>query len=130
MKLGPLISSLRTAYAIKLERFTIKASTYNTKLCIFLIKHGYVYSYTALRRILVVHLKFTENQPSMRGCRLISKPSHRVYLKKRNVKGLAIYGYYKNAYVKLVSTSSKSGLLTDLECALLGIGGKALAALG
>lgn len=87
MKLGPIICSLRTAYAVKLSRFNIRASAYNVKLCVFLAKHGYIFSYTALKHIVVVRLKFTENQPSMRGCRLISKPSHRVYLKKKTLRG-------------------------------------------
>lgn len=95
------------------------------KLCEVLEELGFIYGFTILtHKQIKVFLKFYSNKSVIRGIHLVSKPSSRVHLKIKNLKGYGINSFIKKNSFTILTTSAKPIYLTDIECFLLHTGGE------
>jgi ribosomal protein S8 len=122
-----LFNSLKTSYRAKLNRVVIKKTVYVLRVCVALKSLGFVSGFSICKYVIILHLKYRNKRPSIRGIRNVSKSSHRVYLKKNFVTGKGVLGAYKNHSFILFNSSSKGGkILNDIECQVLRVGGEPL----
>lgn len=126
-KLANLLSSLQTASLNKTTSIIINYNLLVLKACALLEDLGYISGFTIINsKKLKVYLRYYKNASVIRSARLFSKPSSRVYFKRRlffkkNFKN----SLQTNSFI-IVSTSRSPMLFTDLECHLMNSGGEPL----
>lgn len=125
------VSSLKTACLNKVFNFTAKKNKKVIFLCFILEELGYIAGFTILNQYYIrVNLKYYRNKSVIRTLNLFSKPSSRIYLKKKNIFGFRINSFIKNNNFTLFSSSFSKFLLTDIELIMLGSGGEPLLVIG
>ena len=111
-----------------LTRRDYVVSVYNKEvldLCSKLEDLGYISGFCIINtKYLKVFLKYYRNKPVLRNLSFVSRPSSRVYFKKRQLKGWGISNHFKSNNFMLLRTNKSSKLLTDIECMMLGTGGE------
>lgn len=123
--LSSFVGTIKSAAQNKSNTAIVKYNKQVIKLCKVLEELGYIYGFTILNNFyLKVHLKYFENKSVLRNIKFVSKPSLRVYLKKRNLKGYHVLPFLKTNSFLVLHTSKSKDFLTDVECFLLGIGGE------
>ena len=102
----------------------------NSKLvirCLLIIyKLGFIISFKIINfKHLKVVFKFTEfGDSALRGINSISKPSLKIYLKKKNLQRNPLINKGKSSGFVIMSTNK--GIMTDIECIFNSTGGKPL----
>jgi small subunit ribosomal protein S8 len=126
-RLADSLAIIQMGSALKLSAVNVHANKKVFHACTLLLELGYITGFTMVNpRLLRVYLKYYRNSPVLRGLKLVSKPSHKVYIKKSNISGKGLSGYTRTNSFLVLSTSLSSRLLTDIECHMFGIGGQAL----
>jgi ribosomal protein S8 len=77
-----------------------------------------------VNNLIVVYLRYKKNKIGLRKMGMLSKPSHRIYLNKKQLMGRRLIGFSKNTGPMILRTNLFNGWLTDGECMLLGLGGE------
>lgn len=130
-KLTNFLSTIRSALKNKILTVTAPANKRIIKICNILEELGYIRGYSLLTDYrCIIFLKYRNNKSVIRMLSLVSKPSLRTYLKKRNVMGFAVGPYIKGHNFLIISTSSNRILLTDIECKIYGVGGEPIIVVG
>jgi ribosomal protein S8 len=125
------ICSLKTACLNKVLSFVVKKNKKVIYLCLILEELGYISGFTILNsNYIKVNLKYYKNKSVIRTLNLFSKPSSRIYLKKKNIFGFRINSFIKNNNFTLFSSSFSKFFLTDIEMIMLGIGGEPVIVIG
>lgn len=102
----------------------VPATILTGKIIKILCDLGYIYSYTLSNNNYIISLKYINNKPAIRQLFLISTPSKKTYFGWRNMKfSNTNNNIYTNGFI--ICTTSQ-GILTDLECAMLHLGGQPL----
>lgn len=123
--LSNFVCSLKTAAINKVNSLRAKRNKQVVYLCLALEELGYISGFTILDdRYICVHLRFFKNKSVIRSISLYSKPSSRIYLKKKNISGVGVGPFIKHNNFTLFSTSRGPGMLTDIELFMLGVGGE------
>lgn len=123
--LSSFVGTIKSASAHKTNTIITRYNKEVKKLCKILEELGYIYGFTILDdKKIRVHLKFFENAPVLRNLKFVSKPSLRVYFRKKNIKGLNVLPFFKTNSFLILRTSKSDHFLTDIECFMLGIGGE------
>ena len=125
------VCSLKTACLNKVLSFTAKKNKKVIYLCLILEELGYISGFTILNSIYIkVNLKYYRNKSVIRTLNLFSKPSSKIYLKKKNIFGFKINSFIKNNNFTLFSTSFSTFFLTDFELIMRGVGGEPIIMVG
>ena len=122
------VGILKSAVLTKTKEIIVKYNKDVKRLCIILEDLGYIYGFTVLdEHYLKVHLKFFLNKSVIRSINFFSKPSSRIFLKKKHLKSKNQISskIFSNSFIILTTSKSKN-FLTDVECILLNIGGEPL----
>jgi len=124
--LSSFVGTLKSAAQNKTNTIEVKYNKRVIKLCKILEELGYIYGFTVLdKHYLKVHLKFYENKSVLRNLKFVSKPSMRVYFRKKHLKGYNVLSFIKtNSFLILHTSKNRGEFLTDVECFMLGIGGE------
>ena len=95
------------------------------KSLFILYKLGYIRYFKAVNyKYLKVFLKYYQNVSVLRGAGSLSKPSLKFFIRTKNLRKFAFNNKFTiNGFIVCSTTI---GLLTDIECILSKIGGKAL----
>lgn len=123
--IADMLTRLRNANSAYHDTVSMPSSKLKARIAKILQEEGYISNYAVadaeVGQTLTIDLKFGPNRErSLAGVRRISKPGLRVYAKSSNLpKVLGGLG------IAILSTSS--GLLTDKEAKLKGVGGEVLA---
>lgn len=123
--IADMLTRLRNANSAYHESVTMPYSKLKANIAEILKSEGYIAGWTVedapVGKNLTIQLKFGPNRErSLAGVRRVSKPGLRVYAKSTNLpRVLGGLG------VAILSTSS--GLLTDKQAAVKGVGGEVLA---
>ena len=123
--IADMLTSLRNANSAYHDQVVMPHSKLKVAIAEILKREGYIASYNteqaAVGRSLVIDLKYGRNRErSIAGVRRVSKPGLRIYAKSTNLpKVLGGLG------VAIISTST--GLLTDRQASMKGVGGEVLA---
>lgn len=125
------VCSLKNACLKKILFFVAKKNKKVVYLCLVLEELGYIAGFTILNDFYIkVNLKYYRNKSVIRTLNLFSKPSSKIFLKKKNIFGFKINSFIKNNNFTLFSTNSSKFLLTDIELIMLGIGGEPVVMIG
>lgn len=125
------VCSLKNACLGKILFFIAKKNKKVVYLCLILEELGYIAGFTILNDFYIkVNLKYYRNKSVIRTLNLFSKPSSKIFLKKKNIFGFKINSFIKNNNFTLFSTNSSKFLLTDIELIMLGIGGEPVVTIG
>ena len=122
--LSDLLARLNNGYRAKLTSIIVLKSRQTLIVLSLLVRLGYISGFKILNsRNVCVYLSYYHNQPAIRKLERISKPSQRIYfsvrdLNNRSATAQKTLGFY------ILSTTS--GIITDVESLLLGIGGEVL----
>ncbi len=120
MSLSTAITAIRNANSRGIGVVEVPKTRLVSAVCECLRRNGYVWSAEGDERKIRVTLKFgADGVPLVRGMRLLSVPSRRQYLRKRDVKPVL-----SGVGCMLISTSE--GIMTDVEARKRGLGGEAL----
>jgi len=120
-----MLTRLRNANSAYHDQVVMPHSKLKVSIAEILKREGYIASYDTVAaevgQALVVDLKYGRNRErSIAGLRRVSKPGLRVYAKSTNLpRVLGGLG------VAIISTSS--GLMTDRQASMRGVGGEVLA---
>ncbi len=111
--LADMLTHIRNAQMISKPQVIFAASQLKTEVCRVLHEEGYIVDYhkdTDLRGhpVLVVNLKYHENEPAIREIRIVSKPSVRRYVKLADLPKI-----YNGLGIAIISTSQ--GVLSDRQ---------------
>ena len=129
--LSNFVCALKTAAINKVSYLVARKNRQIVFLCLALEEMGYISGFTILNeRTVCVYLRFFRNKCVIRYLSLYSKPSSKIYLKRKNVSGVRIVSFIKNNNFTLFSTSRGPHLLTDVETIMLGIGGVPVITIG
>lgn len=110
----------------RLKCVVVKNSKIILKCLTIIYRLGFISFFKILNfKHLKVNFKFTEyNESALRGINSISKPSLKIYLKKKNLQRNALINKGKSNGFIIMSTNK--GIITDVECIFNSIGGKPL----
>jgi len=123
--IADMLTRLRNANSAYHDEVVMPHSKLKTHIAEILKREGYVAGFRTeqgeTRKNLIVELKYGPNRErSIAGLRRVSKPGLRVYAKSTNLpRVLGGLG------VAIISTSS--GLMTDRQASMRGVGGEVLA---
>jgi small subunit ribosomal protein S8 len=120
--IADMLTRLRNGMLIKMKEVVIPYSALKENIVKLFRDEGYIKDYKVLeennKKSLVVYLNYTDNgEPTIRGLKMVSLPSRRVYVKPKNMR-LVLGGLGTG----LISTSK--GIKTIKECRKVGIGGE------
>lgn len=125
--LADSLALIKMASLLKLTNIQIPRTNKVLQACNILLELGYISGFTSLnQKTLSVQLKFFKNKPVLRGLRLMSRSSSRIYFKFRHLTGKRVSGYIRlNSFI-IFTTCISRVLYTDIECYMFGIGGEPL----
>ena len=123
--LSDCFSRVSTATKVSKKDVVVLNSSLVKKSLHILVKLGYIRFFKIISfKYLKVYLKYFQNSSVLRGASTLSKPSLKFYVKYKNLQRFTFNNRFSiNGFI-ICSTSK--GLLTDIECILSKIGGKAL----
>ena len=119
-----LLTSIRNACKAKHKKVDVPASLLKGEIVRVLLREKYINNFKSIddkkRGILRIYLKYDQKErPVIQGIERMSKPGRRLYLRRHEVP--KVQGGLGTA---LVSTSS--GIMTDQEARVEGLGGEYL----
>ena len=121
--IADLFTRVRNALMVGHDKVDIPNSNLKTRISGILKDEGFIKNYRVFeddkQGILRVYLKYSNEDPVIRGIKRISKPGRRKYVAKSDVP-LVLNGLG----VAIISTSQ--GVLTDEACRAKGVGGEVL----
>jgi len=123
--IADMFTRIRNALIVSFDTITIQYSNIKCEIAKILTNEGYINGYEIInddlnKRYIKLILKYDgEGNPLIENIRRVSKPSRRVYLKKKD-----IYKVLNGFGVLIVSTSK--GLLTGKEARLRNLGGEVI----
>lgn len=123
--LGDLLNKLNLAIKLKVKYIYVFNTKVSLKVLEILHDLGYIEGFIILSfKYIKVNLKYHDNINVIRGIHLVSKPSSKIYFSSSQFKRNRVNNFFEiNGF--LVSSTSK-GLLTDIECIMLKVGGEPL----
>lgn len=118
-----LLTQLKNAQAVKKENIKIIFSKINETIAKILMANNFIDSFEkkgrGVKRILDIKLKYEKKYPAIKGIKLISKPSRRIYIGYKDIRPV------KQGYgIMIISTPS--GIITNKKARKLKVGGEAL----
>lgn len=122
--LATFISSLKVASNFKSNSFLIVFTILNSKVLKILFFLGFIRGFIKNNNKIQIFLSHSLNSTNIRGCFLLSKLSSRVYFPSSLLKKQKLGKFFNINGFTLCS--SNRGILTDVECLILGIGGEPL----
>jgi len=118
-----LLTQLKNAQAVKKENVKIPYSKMDEGVLKILTSNNYIENFEKkgqkIKRYFDVKLKYVENKGAINGIKLISKPSHRIYVGFEKIR------LVKNGYGLMVVSTSK-GIMSGQEARKVKMGGLAL----
>ena len=121
--IADLFTRVRNALMVGHDKVDIPNSNLKARISGILKDEGFIKNYRVFeddkQGILRVYLKYSNEDPVIRGIKRISKPGRRKYVAKSDVP-LVLNGLG----VAIISTSQ--GVLTDEACRAKGVGGEVL----
>ena len=107
----------------RLKHAIVRNSKLVVRCLLIIYKLGFIFSFKILNfKHLKVVFKFTEySESALRGINSISKPSLKIYFKKKNLQRNALINKGKSNGFIIMSTSN--GIMTDIECIFNSTGG-------
>ena len=121
--IADLFTRVRNALMVGHDKVDIPNSNLKARISGILKDEGFIKNYRVFeddkQGILRVYLKYSNEDPVIRGIKRISKPGRRKYVAKSDVP-LVLNGLG----VAIISTSK--GVLTDANCRAKGVGGEVL----
>ncbi len=121
--IADLFTRVRNALMVGHAKVDIPNSNLKTRISGILKDEGFIKNYRVFeddkQGILRVYLKYSDEEPVIRGIKRISKPGRRKYVAKSDVPRVL-----NGLGVAIISTSH--GVLTDEACRAKGVGGEVL----
>lgn len=117
MSVHNFISNFKNAQNSNLSKFTVKKSALLLNIISLMVINGYFLSYSENKNTLDVHLKYPV--VNKLNISLVSKPSKKVHMDHKSI----VKNFYKT---DLLLISTKYGILTNKELALMKLGGEVL----
>lgn len=120
--IADMLTRIRNAIIPSYDKAEIPCSNVKINVAKILKSEGYIRNYKIIKddkqSIIVVYLKYNEDKsPVIKGLKMVSKPSCRVYSSCKNIPRV-LNGFGIN----IISTSK--GVITDREARKMGIGGE------
>lgn len=116
-----LLTTIKNAQAVKKQTVTVPFSNLKFELLEILKREGYIENYKKKgrppKRRIIINLEYHNNEPVIHGVKLISKPSRRIYLKRKKLY------LPKSGYGLLILSTSK-GLMSSKEAKRNNLGGE------
>ena len=118
-----MFTRIRNGLIVSFDSITFQYSNIKCEIAKILVKEGYINGYEILnddlkKRLIKISLKYDYNgKPVIESIRRVSKPSKRVYTKKKD-----IYKVLNGFGTLIVSTSQ--GVLSGKEARLKNLGGE------
>lgn len=114
-----LLLSLKNASMTKNHSVNLKCNLQQINILKKLYTEGFIQSFSFQNNFASVKLRYSQNKPAFRNFKLISKPSSSYSLSSEE-----LFQLEDKKLVFFISTPK--GLLTNIECKALKIGGKLL----
>ena len=118
-----LLTQLKNAQAVKKENIKILFSKINETIAKILAANNFIDSIEkkgrGVKRILDIKLKYEKGITAIKGIKLISKPSRKIYIGYKDIRPV------KQGYGIMVISTPK-GIITNKEAKKLKVGGEAL----
>lgn len=123
--IADMFTRIRNAQIVSFDSITFQYSNVKCEIAKILTNEGYINGYEIVnddlnKRLLKLSLKYDKDgQPIIESIRRVSKPSRRVYTKKKDI--------YKvlNGFGTLILSTSK-GILTGKDARLKNLGGEVI----
>ncbi|MCD6283879.1 30S ribosomal protein S8 [bacterium] len=120
--IGDMLIRIKNAYAVGKETVEVPYSKFKLNLAKILEKEGYIGEIMTqgrkARKVIRIKLKYRNKIPAVKGCKRISKPGRRIYVKKDEIP--------KPKYNGRVIISTPYGLVTDIEARKKKLGGEVI----
>lgn len=121
--LSDMLTRIRNAQMIKHSKVLVTMTNVNKKIIQILCEEGYLNSYKEIedgvKKTLEISLKYYKEQPVIELIKRASKPSRRIYRKKRDIPKV-------NSGLGIAIISTSKGIMTDKQAKELGCGGEVL----
>ncbi|HMP27977.1 MAG TPA: 30S ribosomal protein S8 [Saprospiraceae bacterium] len=121
------VAQIKVASLTKRTSCWIRRNTMVLSLLRVLRSYGFIYGFTLVGNHILVRVRYKREKLGLQKLSVFSKRTNRVFLKRRQVGGKKVLGYYKTSGTMLFNTSSAKDLLTEWEVIMLGIGGEPVA---
>lgn len=119
-----MLTQIRNAQAVFKEDVAVSFSNINYKIAKILEKYGFVENVEkrgrAVKKNIKITLKYNNGNQGIAGLKKISKPGHRIYASKKEMK--PVRGGFG---IAIISTSK--GIMTDKEARKKNLGGEIIA---
>lgn len=119
--LNNFVNTIKTATISKILTVRTQKTKINLKILQLMYRLGYINNYFIEKDSIKVYLKYYNNKSVINNITLILKSSRPSFQKKKNI---IFFKYFKKNGFTVYNTSK--GLLTDVECLLVGVGGEPL----
>lgn len=122
--LGDMLTRIRNAQAARKDKVIVPFSKFHLAVCQVMLDEGFVREFgeEALennKKQIVVGLKYSEGEPTIREISRVSKPGRRIYRKATDIPRT-----YNGLGVTIVSTSK--GVMADYVARKSNLGGEVL----
>ena len=123
-KLINFLIKLKNASLSKKEYVVFEFNTFHYTFVKILYEEGYLQSFSvdldaSGKRVITVTIRYYYNKPVFKYLKILSKPSHQIYMKISDISKIV-----DRRFVFFFSTNK--GILTNLSCKKLNVGGKLL----
>ena len=121
--IADLFTRIRNGLMVRHPRVDVPGSKMKTRIVEILKEEGYIKNFRVYQDkrqgIIRVYLKYSNEQPVIRGIQRVSTPGRRNYVKRGEVPKVL-----NGLGIAILSTSS--GVMTDQACREKGVGGEVL----
>lgn len=122
--ISDMLARINNGYKAKLSQIFILRSKQNLIILAVLLRLGYINSFYLYNyKLVTVKLAFYRSQPAIRNLKRISSSKNRVYLSFQELKNRSGLANSQNGFLILSTTS---GIITDIEALVFGVGGEVL----
>ena len=115
-----MLTSIRNAQMVGKETTSLPYSKFKNSILAILKKEGYIEDFKnkgkGVHKEIVITLSYVDKEPQIRGLRMLSRPSQRLYVPKKQIPRSARGG------ITLLTTPK--GVLTGKEAWRQGVGGE------
>ncbi len=118
--IADMLARIRNVSLLGRKKVTVRPSKFSKNVLSVLKKEGFINGYEDVESGILVHLKYYDGYPVIRGMRKVSKPSVRIYYKAKDLK------HIRKKRFGIMVVSSSMGVLSDIECRRRNIGGEAV----
>ena len=118
--IADMLTRIRNSSLVKKKEVSLPFSKLKAALANILVREGYLAKAEVLKDVhpyILLTLKYNNNQPAIQSIKRVSKPGHRCYVKKEEIKQV-LNGF------GLAILSTPRGLLTNKEARQANVGGE------